>query len=143
MKYKIPISSPSLDASDLKSIQDSFNSTWISSKSPKVEEFEQIFAKKISNTKYALSVNSGTSALFLALKGLGIGKGDEIVLPSFTMIATINAVLWAGATPILIDCQSREDFNMSISDIEKNITTKTKAILPVHIYGYPCKMSDI
>lgn len=124
-------------------IKKSFDQGWISSKSPWVEKFESLFARKISGTKYAVSVNSGTSALFLALKGLGIGPGDEVILPSLTMIATVNAVSWTGATPVLVDSVSHDDWNMDPDAIEGKITKKTKAILPVHLYGYPCDMDKI
>lgn len=143
MKYKIPVSKPNLTKSDLEEIKKCFNSSWISSKSPWVEKFEKEFAKKISKTKYAVAVNSGTSALFLALKALKIGIDDEVILPAFTMIATINAVVWVGAKPILVDCQSKQDWNINPDKIEEKITKKTKAIIPVHIYGYPCDMEKI
>jgi len=143
MRYIIPLSQPNLTKADFKEIKKCFDSSWISSKSPWVEKFENLFAKKVSQTKYAVAVNSGTSALFLALKALGIGHGDEVIVPSFTMIATINAVTWVGATPVLIDCQSKQDWNISYVEIEKKITKKTKVIIPVHIYGYPCQMDKI
>jgi perosamine synthetase len=97
----------------------------------------------VSKTRYAAAVNSGTSAIFLALKALNIGPGDEVILPSFTMIATINAVVWAGATPVLVDSTSMTDWNMSINEIKSNITKRTKAIMPVHIYGYMCDMDAL
>lgn len=143
MKFKIPISKPYLDNNDFNSLKKCFDSNWISSKSPYIEEFENEFAKKISHTKYTVALNSGTSALFLALKALNIGQGDEVIIPAFTMVATINAVLWTGAKPVLIDSQSKNDWNININGIERIITKKTKAIIPVHIYGYVCKMDKI
>jgi perosamine synthetase len=143
MHYKIPLSKPYLDQIDFNEIKRCFDSTWISSKSPWVEKFEHLFAKKISQTKFAVAVNSGTSALFLALKALGIGPGDEVILPTLTMVATINAVVWTGATPVLVDSQSKQDWNISTNEIEKKITKKTKAIIPVHLYGYLADMKKI
>lgn len=143
MNYKIPLSKPYLSKDDFLEIKKCFNSTWISSKSPWVEKFEKEFAKNISQTKYAVSVNSGTSALFLALKALNIGPGDEVIIPTFTMIATINAVVWVGAEPVLVDCQSRKNWNISIEQIEKKITKKTKAIIAVHVYGYMNDMDKL
>lgn len=143
MNYKIPISKPNLTKQDFIEIKKCFDSSWISSKSPWVDEFEKSFAKNISKTKYAISVNSGTSAIFLALKSLGVGEGDEVILPSFTMIATVNAVVWAGAKPVLVDCASFDNPNMDINEVEKKITNKTKVILPVHIYGYSCPMDKL
>lgn len=142
-KFNIPISKPNLTGKDFLEIKKCFDSSWISSKSPWVEKFEKSFAKKISGTKYAASVNSGTSALFLALKALGIGPGDEVILPTLTMIATVNTITWVGAKPILVDSVSKNDWNINPEEIEKKITVKTKAILPVHIYGYPCNMNVI
>ncbi len=141
--YRIPVSKPNLTKEDFKEIKKTFDSSWISSKSPVVEEFEKAFAKKVSKTKYAVSVNSGTSALFLALKSLGVGEGDEVIIPSLTMIASINAVTLTGATPVLVDCRSFEDFIFDLEEVEKKITEKTKVIMPVHLYGYSCEMDKL
>lgn len=143
MQYKIPISKPNLTKDDFAEIKKCFDSTWISSKSPWVEKFEKLFAKKVSNNRNAISVNSATSAIFLALKALGIGRGDEVILPTFTMIATVNAVELSGATPVLVDCASYDNWNLDVAGVERKITKKTKAIIPVHIYGYPCRMAAI
>jgi perosamine synthetase len=143
MRYTIPLSKPYLTDSDISGISKCVQSSWISSKSPWIDLFEKMYAKKVSRTKYAASVNSGTSALFLALKALNIGPGDEVILPTFTMIATINAIVWAGATPVLVDSTSVNDWNMNVEQIEVKITKRTKAIMPVHIYGYMCDMNAI
>lgn len=124
-------------------MQSCISSTWISSKSPWIDKFEKLYAKHVSKTKYAASVNSGTSALFLALKALNIGPGDEVILPTFTMIATVNAIVWTGATPVLVDSTSQGDWNMNVQEVERKITSKTKAIMPVHIYGYICDMEPL
>lgn len=141
--YKIPFSKPHITSGDIRLVSDCLKSTWISSKSPQVEKFERIFAKKVSQTRYAVAVNSATSGLFLALKSLGIGEGDEVILPTFTMVATINAVLLAGAKPVLVDCRGANDWNISPEEIAKKISKKTKVILPVHIYGFVCEMDKI
>lgn len=143
VKFKIPISKPNLTKGDFLEIKKCFDSTWISSKSPWVGKFEKQFAKKISKTRYAVAVNSGTSALFLALKALRIGVDDEVILPSLTMIATINAITWTGAKPVLIDSTSKFDWNINPEKIEGKISKKTRAIMPVHLYGYPCYMDKI
>jgi len=143
MKYKIPLSQPCLTQDDFQELKKCFDSTWISSKSPWVEKFERLFAQRVSKTKYAVAVNSGTSALFLTLKALRIVAGHEVILPTFTMIAAINAVVWAGAKPVLVDCCSYSDWNLSVDEIEKKITSKTKAIIAVHTYGYPCQIDRI
>lgn len=134
--YTIPLSKPSLTDADWKEVKKCFDSTWISSKSPWVEDFEEAFAAKVSHTKYAISVNSGTSALIASLIALGVGRGDEVILPTFTMVATLSAVIMVGATPVLVDCISSNDWNMDAEKIEAVITKKTKAIIVVHIYGY-------
>lgn len=143
MNYSIPLSKPYLTGEDLKELEECFASSWISSKSPWVEKFENIFAKKVSHTKYAVSVNSGTSALFLALKSVGIKEGDEVIIPSLTMIATASAVILTGAKPILVDCQSSNDWNINIEQTNEKITKRTKAIIPVHLYGYPCNIQAL
>ena len=143
MDYKIPLSKPYLSSEESKAVQSCITSTWISSKSPWIDTFEKMYARYVSKTKYAASVNSGTSALFLALKALNIGPGDEVILPTFTMIATVNAVVWTGATPVLVDSASKEDWNMDVDEVKRKITKKTKAIMPVHIYGYMCDMEPL
>jgi perosamine synthetase len=139
----LPLSQPDIDQKDRRSVMATLKQSWISSKSPSITEFEELFAKKVSHTKYAAAVNSGTSALFLALKVLGVGPGDEVILPSFTMIATINAVMWVGAKPVLVDCASKTDWNLDISQIKQKINSRTKVIMPVHIYGYSCQMQEL
>jgi len=141
--YKIPFSKPHITPGDIKMVSDCLKSTWISSKSPQVERFERMFAEKVSQTRYAVAVNSATSGLFLALKALEIGRGDEVILPTFTMIATINSVLLAGAKPVLVDCKDSSDWNISPDGVLKKISQKTKAIIPVHIYGFVCEMDKI
>lgn len=141
--HKIPFSKPHITASDIRLVSECLKSTWISSKSPRVGKFERMFAEKVSQTRYAVAVNSATSGLFLALKSLGVGAGDEVILPTFTMIATINAVLLAGAKPVLVDCKDTNDWNISPEEITKKISKKTRAIIPVHIYGFVCEMDKI
>ncbi len=112
----------------------------ISSTAKYVELFEKAFAKKFG-IKYAVAVNSGGSALFLALWALGVRGGDEVIVPTFTMVATANAVVQCRAKPVFVDCE--ENGNIDVKKIEEKITQKTKAIIPVHIYGHPCDMDKI
>lgn len=107
---------------------------------PPYKELEEKYAEYIGS-KYAISVNTGTAALHLALAGLGIGKGDEVIVPEFTMIASAWAVSYTGAKPVFVDCT--DDLLIDIDKIEKKITAKTKAIMPVHIYGRVCDMDRI
>lgn len=105
-----------------------------------VDEFEQKFAK-ICGAKYGVGVNSGTDALFLSLKALGIGAGDEVITNVNTFIATAGAIAASGATPVFIDCN--EEYIMDVTKIEAAITPKTKAIMPVHYAGHPVDMAEV
>lgn len=105
-----------------------------------IEKFEGAWAE-YNNMKYAVACNSGTNALYLALKAIGIGPGDEVIVPEFTMVATAWAVSYTGATPVFIDCG--DDLNIDTNLIEEAISDKTKAIIPVHIYGRQCNMDLI
>src|SRR3989344_7015862 len=105
-----------------------------------LDKFESEFAK-YCGTKYAVGVGNGADALRLAVLGLGIGKGDEVISVANTFTATIDAVIHAGAKPVLVDCD--EYFNIDPDQIEKKITSKTKAIIVVHLYGQPARMDKI
>jgi len=141
-KHIIPVCAPDIGACERRYLMTAFDSSWISASGDFVKRFEDAFAREISHTRYAVAVNSGTSALHVALAALGIRQGDEVILPAFTMIATINAVTYCGATPVLIDADP-ETWNMDVSKIEDKITKKTKVILAVHTYGMPADMDKI
>jgi len=108
---------------------------------PKLREFEKLFSK-FTGAKYAVGVSNGTSALHLSLRALGLKKGDEVIIPDETFVATVNAVILTGATPVLVDVEA-DGYNISIKSIRKNITSKTRAILPVHIAGKACDITKI
>ena len=114
------------------------DSNWISSKGPFVEQFEQAFAHEVG-CRHAVACANGTVALHLVLAALGIGPGDEVILPAFTMIATANAVNYTGATIRLVDSEPIH-FNVDPVFIERSITKNTKAIIVVHTYGHPAEM---
>ena len=116
-------------------------SGWISSDGPEIKKFEKNFSHFIDN-KYSVAVSSGTAALEIAVKALGIKKNDEILIPNFTIISNALAVIRQKAKPILIDC-NLQDWNIKIEDIEKSISKKTKAIIVTHIYSFPNKMDKI
>jgi len=107
----------------------------------KVKEFEEKFAEYIG-TKYAVAVGTGTAALFIALEALGIGKGDEVIVPPLTFFATVSSVLYLGAVPVFADLDM-DDLCLSPESVEQQITAKTKAILPVHLFGAAAKMDEI
>ena len=136
----IPVASAYITEEDAKAVYDVVKSTWLS-QGKKVLEFEEQF-KKYVNAKHAIAVNNGTSAIHLILAGLGIKQGDEVILPSMTFISTANAVLYQNATPILAECDPKT-YNITPQEIERRITDKTKAILPVHLYGNPCDVGRI
>ncbi len=124
----------------LKSIEKVYDSNWYIL-GEEVEKFEEEFAKYCS-TKYCIGVGNGLDALHLILRGYNIGKGDEVIIPANTYIATALAVSYAGATPILVEVNEKT-YNIDYSLIEKAITNKTKAIIVVHLYGQPCDMDNI
>ncbi len=140
MKF-IPVSKPSLVGNEKKYITDCIKSSWISSHGKYIKMFEENFAKYLG-INYATTCSSGTTALHLALLSLGVGCGDEVICPSFTYIATANSILYVGAKPVFVDCEP-DTWNLDPQKIEKLITKKTKAIIPVHLYGHSCDMDPI
>lgn len=137
---KYPIAKPDLSGNELKYLTEAIETGWISSKGPFIQRLEEKFAEYIG-VKYSVACSSGTTALTLALASLGIKRGDEVIVPDFTMIATAWPVNYLGATPVFVDCGN--DLNVDVSLIEAAITEKTKAIMPVHIYGRPANMKAI
>ncbi len=139
---RIPVCEPDLTKKEERYVHEAIQSSWISGTGSFVERFEKEYAKHVSHTAYAIAVNSGTSALHLSLVACGIGPGDEVILPTFTMIATVNAVRYCGATPVLVDADPTT-WNMNVLEVAAKITKRTRAILPVHIYGLPVDMRPI
>ena len=137
----IPVCEPFITGEELEYVSDCIKTNWISSKGKYIEEFEEKFAH-YCGCQYGVSTTSGTTALHLAIASLGIRKGDEVIVPAFTMIATVFAIIYAGAKPVLIDSEP-ETWNIDVGQIEEKITPQTKAMLPVHIYGHPCDMEPI
>jgi len=137
----IPVCEPFLNGKEKEYVLDCINSGWISSNGKYVNAFEESFAN-YCGAKYAVGVCNGTVALHLALTALGIKKGDEVIIPNFTMIASAFAVCYTGAIPVFVDVDSRT-WNIDPKKIEEKITNKTKAIMPVSIFGHPCSMDDI
>jgi perosamine synthetase len=136
----IPVSRPSLGDEELAFVKKVFDTGWLGL-GTQVFEFEQEL-KKFLGVRNVVCTSTGTTALHLALDTLGIGKGDEVLVPAFTYVATIQAITATGAKPVFCDIHS-DDLNIDIRDIRKKITRKTKAILPVHYRGYPCDMDEI
>lgn len=136
----IRIAAPIIDAEETAAVNAVLESG-IVAQGPKVAELEQLFAD-YCGTKYAVAVSSGTAAIHAALHAIGVGPGDEVITTPFSFIATINPIITLGATPVLVDIDAKT-FNLDASKIEQAITSKTKAIVPVHLYGQPCDFSEI
>lgn len=137
----IPVCEPTLSGNELKYITDAVETNWISSAGGYIRLFEALFAQKMG-VKYGVSCVNGTVALHLALATLGLEPGDEVIIPTFTMIATANAVSYLGAKPVLVDSEPYT-WNMDVSQIEAKITPRTKAICLVHTYGHPVDMDAL
>jgi len=137
----IPVASPVLNGNEKAYVLDCLDSTWISSKGKYIDRFESSFAD-FCNVRYAISCCNGTSALHLALMALGVGPGDEVLVPTLTFVATANAVTYCGAKPIFVDSEP-ETWNIDPSLIESKINPHTKGIIVVHLYGHPADMDTI
>lgn len=137
----IAVNEPLLDGNEKKYLIECIDSGWISSEGPFVKKFEEEFSKLVER-KYGIAVSSGTAAIDIAVTSLGIGKDDEVIIPTFTIISCINQIIRAGAKPVFIDCDPLT-WNMDTSQIEKKITNKTKAIMVVHIFGLPVDIDPI
>ncbi len=141
MREYIPVASPALVGREREYVLDCLDSTWISSSGQYIERFEQAFAD-FCGVRYALACTNGTVALHLALLALGIGQGDEVVVPALTYVATANAVTYCGATPVLADSELAT-WNMDPAALEACITPRTRAIVVVHLYGHPVDMDPV
>jgi len=139
-RNKIPFFKPWITNEDKKAIMNALENSLLTD-GPTLRKFENKFAK-FTGVKYAIGVSNATSALFLSLKALGIGKNDEVIIPDITFVATANAVLQTGATPVFADVENNS-INISTKSIIKNINSKTKAIIPVHFAGRACDMKNI
>jgi perosamine synthetase len=136
----VPFHRPSIGEEEISEVVDTLRSGWLTT-GPKVERFQQEFAKAV-NARHAIAVNSATAALHLALEAIGVGPGDEVIIPAYTFAATGEVVTYLGACPVLADC--REDtLNIDAGTIESQLTSRSKAILPVHIAGQACDMEPI
>lgn len=137
----IPVNEPLLDGNEKKYLCECIDSGWISSEGPFVKRFEEGMAKTV-NRKHGIAVTNGTAALEIAVRAVGVGVGDEVIMPTFTIISCPYAVTRAGGIPVLVDSDP-DTWNMNVDEIEEKITGKTKAIMVVHIYGLPVEMDRI
>jgi len=139
--WKVQLFKLNYDEREPQAVKDVVDSGWITM-GEKTKEFESAFSD-VHDGVLSTAVSSATAALHMSLLALGIKKGDEVIIPALTFVADINVVRMVGATPVLADCESYEDWNISARTIEKVITSKTKAVIAVHFAGYPCQMDEI
>ncbi len=140
-KRFIPVAAPVLLGNEKQYVMDCLESNWISSNGQYIQRFEAAFAE-FCDVKYALSCCNGTVALHLALLALGVGPGDEVIVPTLTFVATANAVTYCGAWPVFVDSEP-ETWNIDPALIEEKITSRTKGIIVVHLYGHPVDMDPV
>lgn len=140
MRLDYQVSRPYIAGRELEYVTGAVESGWLSSQGPLVRKFEEQFAA-FNGAAHGVACSSGTAALTLALRALGVGPGDEVIVPEFTMIASAWAVTYTGATPVFVDCG--DDLNIDVSLIEDKITPRTKVIMPVHVYGRQCDMEAV
>lgn len=137
----IPVCTPLMAGNELAYVTDAVESNWVSSSGPYVEKFEQAFADH-HGRKFAVSVSSGTAALHLCCAAIGLQPGDEVIVPTFTMIASAYAVIYCGATPVFVDCDA-ETWTLQTSQLEEALSPRTRAVMAVPIYGHPCDLAEI
>ena len=137
----IPVYQPELNGNEKKYVNECLDTSWISAKGRFVGEFESSVADYLG-VNHAVSVCNGTVALHLALMALGIGEGDEVIVPSLTYVASANAITYTGAIPVFAD-SLYESWQIDPEDVERKITERTRAIMVVHLYGQPCDMDRI
>jgi perosamine synthetase len=137
----IPVCEPRLDGNEERYLLRTVQTNWISSAGKFITDFEEMFAEKVG-ARYGVACDNGTNALHLGLATLGIGPGDEVIVPTFTMIASANAVTYTGATVVLVDSEP-ETWNMDVTALESKLSERTRAIMPMHTYGHPVDMDPV
>ena len=138
---RIPVCEPYLGGREIEYVQDCLTTNWISSTGKYLTQFEQTFAQ-YCGTLHGIATTSGTTALHLAVAAAGIGRGDEVILPTFTIAATVFAVLYADATPVLVDVEP-DNWTMRADQVAAKVGPRTRAIMAVHMYGHPCDMDPL
>lgn len=139
--FIVPVNEPVITDEAKRSVADAMETGWISSAGNYIAKFEETFAAFLG-VKHAVTATSGTTAIHLALASLGVGPGDEVIVPSFTMIGSVDPILYVGAKPVFVDCEP-DTYNIDPALIGPKLTAKTKVIMPVHIYGHSCDMDPI
>ncbi len=142
MEWKVQLFRLNFDERETQAVVDIAQSGWLTM-GEKTKTFESRFSTFVGEKSLCVAVSSGTAALHMALLALGVGPGDEVIVPALTFVADVNTVILAGGAPVLADCTSLQDWNVSPVDIEKKITPRTKAVMIVHYAGWPCDMAAI
>ena len=137
---QIPIAAPSLGDEEWQALREPLESGWLT-QGPKVAEFEQAFAER-HQVEHALATTSCTTALHLAMTALGVGPGDEVIVPAFTWVATANAAVYCGATPVFVDVDEAS-YNLEPAHLESVLTERTRAVVPVHLFGLCADMDRL
>lgn len=137
----IPVNTPYFGGNERPYIDECIDTGWVSSEGAFVARFEDAFSKRVQR-KHGVAVSNGTAALDIAVAALCIGKGDEVIMPTFTIISCASAAVRAGAVPVLVDCAA-DTWNMNVAEIEAKVTSRTRAIMAVHIYGLPVDMEPL
>ncbi len=137
----IPVNEPLLDGNEKKYLNECIDTGWISSEGPFVKKFEDQFSSTVGR-KFGIAVANGSVVLDAAVTALRIGKGDEVIMPTFTIISCAAAIVRTGAVPVLVDCDPLT-WNMDVNQVEAKVTARTKAIMVVHIYGLPVDMDPV
>jgi perosamine synthetase len=138
---RLPVSSPALIGNELEYVTECLESTWISSRGDFVEAFEERYAE-LCGVDYAVAVNTGTAALHVALLALGVGPGDEVIVPSLTYVATASAVSYCGATPVFVDSEP-DRWNLDPAGVAAAVSPQTVGVIAVHLYGHPAEMDAL
>lgn len=138
VKRFVPVAKPTFHGNEQRYVQDCMETGWVSSVGEYIGRFEESFAQ-YCGVPHAVACCNGTTALHLALLAIGIGPGDEVIVPTLTFVASANAVSYCGATPVFVD-SDRDTMNLSVEEVRKAITPRTKAIIAVHLYGHPADM---
>jgi len=139
--WQVPLTDLSITEADVEAVLDCLRGGWLTM-GPRTQQFEAAFAE-YSGAEHAVAVSSGTAALHLAMLALGIGPGDEVILPAFTFVAGAAAIRYVGAEPIFCDSLGDNDFNLDPADVAERITPNTKAVLAVHFMGYPARVAEL
>jgi dTDP-4-amino-4,6-dideoxygalactose transaminase len=139
--WRVPLTDIAMPEQDVQAVLDCLESGWLTM-GPRTKAFEEALAEHV-RTPHAVTVSSGTAALHLACLAVGLGPGDEVIVPAFTFIASANAVRYVGATPVLCDVRGADDFNIDIEDVAARITPRTRAVIAVHFCGYPADVLEL